>query len=218
MRAEAYLDEKTLPSQLQDWLADLGPGRFQLSPHRCALLLVDVQNVFAHPDGRSYLPAASAIMPNVLALLHAWRRAGECVAFTRHCHRRDERSGSLMSFWGSTIDCRSRGSQLLDELNPACGEPVFRKSTYDAFHRTGLEDWLRRKDRDQVLVAGLLTHLCVETTVRSAFVRDYQPFVAADATATVSRDIHFASLRSMHHGFATVMASAAAVRALDVRG
>jgi nicotinamidase-related amidase len=120
----------------------------------------------------------------------------------------------LMGFWGSVIRCSSPDSALLETLGRRPVEPVFRKTTYDGFHGTGLEDWFREKGVRQLLAVGFLTHLCVETTVRSAFVRGLQPLVAADATATVSEEMHVASLRAMHHGFAGVLSSQAVLKEL----
>jgi nicotinamidase-related amidase len=200
-----YVNTKNIEERTGEWLRAAGGPRLDLSPDDCALLVVDVQRFFAHPRGRSYLPAAAAVIPRLLRLLRGWRRAGHPVAFTRHCHLPDDPPGMLQRFWGSVLSCDDPDSHLIPQLRPAPAEPVLRKTTYDGFRGTGLEDWLRSAGRRQLLVVGLLTHLCVETTVRSAFVRGFEPLVAADATATVSGEMHAGSLRAMAHGFAGVV-------------
>ncbi len=209
MRAERYVTAESLEESAVGWLAGAGGSRLRLEPDKCALLVVDVQRFFAHPDGASHLPVAEAVVPGILSLLRVWRGLNLPLAFTRHCHRAGEERGALLNFWGSTIGCEDPDSALLPELGRRNGEPVFRKTTYDAFRGTGLERWLGDSGCGQLLAVGFLTHLCVETTVRSAFTRDLEPFVVVDATATVTEAMHACSLRAMAHGFAGL---------LDVRG
>lgn len=211
MHAERYVTARSLAEKARGWIAEAGGSGPGPDPGRCALLVVDVQRFFAHPSGASYLPAAEAVVPRILSLLEGWRRRGLPVAFTRHCHRAGEEEGAMKGFWGSVIRCGDPDSALLADLSPGGGEPVFRKTTYDAFMGTGLEGWLRGAGCSQVLAAGFLTHLCVESTVRGAFSRDLEPFVAVDATASVSETMHVASLRAMAHGFARLLKAADAL-------
>ncbi len=83
-------------------------------------------------------------------------------------------------------------------------EFVLRKTTYDAFLGTDLEAILRSRKIDQVLVTGVLTHMCCETTARSAFCRGFQVHVAADATAASNEERHIGSLLAMADSVAIV--------------
>ena len=78
------------------------------------------------------------------------------------------------------------------------------KETYDAFIGTELESLLGERGLDQVLVTGVLTHMCCETTARSAFCRGFEVYVAADATATSSEERHLGSLLSMADAVAVI--------------
>jgi len=78
------------------------------------------------------------------------------------------------------------------------------KAQYDAFYETALENILRSSGSEQVVVTGVMTHLCVEATARSAFVRGFAVFVPADGTATYNRDFHAASLLNLSHGTAAM--------------
>ena len=82
---------------------------------------------------------------------------------------------------------------------------VLRKSQYDAFYQTALENSLQKKGVSQVVITGVMTHLCCETTARSAFVRGFEVFFIVDGTATYNEDHHMATLRNLSHGFATLM-------------
>ena len=217
MHAERYVTAPSLAGKARSWIAEAGGSGPGPDPGRCALLVVDVQRFFAHPSGASYLPASQAVIPRILSLLEGFRSRGLPVAFTRHCHRAGEEEGAMLRFWGSVIGCDDPDSALLAGLSPGGREPVFRKTTYDAFMGTGLERWLRQTDCSQMLAAGFLTHLCVESTVRGAFSRDFQPMVAVDATATVSESMHVCSLRAMAHGFARLLEVDGALEMLSER-
>ena len=84
---------------------------------------------------------------------------------------------------------------------------MVRKTTYDAFLNTELEDILGSAGVDQVLVTGVLTHMCCETTARSAFCRGFEVYVAADATASSREELHLGSLVSMADSVAVIVGS-----------
>lgn len=81
-------------------------------------------------------------------------------------------------------------------------EPLIRKTTYDAFYKTQLEELLRARGANAVVIAGVLTHLCCETTARAAFVRDFEVYVLVDATATYTEELHLAALQTLSHACA----------------
>jgi isochorismate hydrolase len=75
------------------------------------------------------------------------------------------------------------------------------KHQYDAFHKTDLHELLISHGIKQLAIAGVMTHLCCETTARSAFVQGYEVFFLVDGTATYNRAFHQASLQNIAHGF-----------------
>lgn len=79
---------------------------------------------------------------------------------------------------------------------------VVEKSTYSAFRKTGLEEKLVEMGVDEVIVTGVMTNLCCETTAREAFIRGFRVFFSTDATATSDIDLHEATLKNMAYGFA----------------
>ncbi len=79
---------------------------------------------------------------------------------------------------------------------------MLRKTRYSAFHGTGLEESLRELGVERVVIAGVMTHLCVESTAREAFIRDFEVVLATDASASASEELHLGSLRALGHGFA----------------
>jgi len=77
-----------------------------------------------------------------------------------------------------------------------------RKEYYSAFFRTDLEDTLRRRGITRVVICGVMTHLCCETTARDAFMSGWEVAMVADGTATLNEELHLSSLRCLVHGFA----------------
>jgi bifunctional isochorismate lyase/aryl carrier protein len=194
------------------WLTEL---RRRLRPHpnlcpsldRAALLVVDMLRYFCSPVGRSFLPDSVPIVPRISALLEHWRSRGGLVVFTRHGHQGEHDLGMLGRFWSDYIRSDEPQSEIVAELAPGEGEAVLRKTTYDAFLGTGLEELLRESGKDQVVVTGVLTHMCCETTARSAFCRGFEVYLPADALASSDEAHHTASLRNLADAVAVVLST-----------
>lgn len=210
-RAASYVDHDT---QLQTnlWLKEIRSlvaprDHLQLHPKQCVLLVVDMLRYFADPQGRCFLPASKAIIPHLSKLVSAWRHMGNPVIFTRHCHKENEDLGMLGRFFSDHIRCDEIGSHIIETLAPESDEPVVRKTTYDAFLHTDLESHFTNHKAKQVLVTGVLTHLCCETSARAAFCRGYEVYVAADGCASSNEALHVHSLLSMADGVAKILST-----------
>lgn len=194
------------------WLKEIGKrvaprSHLVLEPDRAALLVIDMNVHFASPRGRSYLPMAEAIIPNVARLLDHWRHLDAEVIFTRHGHRDGDDLGMLGKFFSDFIDENEPDAAIIPQLSPRDGERVIGKTTYDAFLDTPLQTILEERGIEQVLITGVLTHMCCETTARSAFCRGFEVFVAVDATASKSEEHHLGSLLSMADSVAVMMST-----------
>ena len=211
-----YVDADNIETKSAIWLEHVRSRvrprpHLELRPERCALLVVDMQTHFAGPCGRAYLPASRAVIGNICGILDDWRRGGHLVIYTRHCHEGPEDLGMLGRFYSDYIKCGEPDSEIIDAVKPGPSDLVLHKTTYDAFHGTGLQQQLERRGIEQVLVSGVMTHLCCETTGRSAFVRGFEVYVIADGMADSSEELHLGSLTALADGFAVVL-SAAEVR------
>jgi bifunctional isochorismate lyase / aryl carrier protein len=209
-RSEAYVTRETIDRRAVKWLADVrrkvAPRpRLKLEPARCALLVIDMQRYFADPRGRCFLPAAAAVIPRVAALVEAWRGLGAPVVFTRHCHAGAHDLGMLGRFFCDHIRLGEPDAEIIDDLRPLRGERVLRKTTYDAFRGTRLASILRSAGASQVLVTGVLTHMCCETTARAAFCLGFEVYLAVDATASSSEELHTGAILGLCDGVAVPM-------------
>jgi isochorismate hydrolase len=206
MAGRAYVTEGTLDRKVSSWKRALSRYErhpFDIRPAGAALLIIDMQRYFTERGSHAHLPAVDAILPRIQGMSSSFRQNGRPVLFTRHSHRPGE-EGLLGRWWKDTI----RDSDPLSGLDPRldyAGSPVIRKTRYSAFRGTALQALLWRSGVETLVIAGVLTHLCCETTARDAFMRDIQPVVLMDATATEDEELHLSSLRTLADGVAEVL-------------
>jgi len=121
----------------------------------------------------------------------------------------------MARWWRSLIRAGSPDAELIEAFNPVNGERVITKSRYDAFANTELEMVLRSLGIEDLVIGGVMTNLCCETTAREAFVRDFNVFFLADGTAAADPELHLASLRNIAYGFGRVLSVAEARRLIN---
>ncbi len=180
-------------------------AQFKFSPEGAALVVIDMQEYFLNPKSHAFLPAGKAILPNLAALVSNFRAAKLPVIFTRYAVAEGEDAGAMARWWGDVLRENDPMAPIVPELTPAKGEPVLRKTQYDAFYGTNLEKILRANSVRRLAICGVMTDLCCETTARSGFVRGFDVFFCADATATASEVLHVSALKTLAHGFAEVV-------------
>ena len=154
-------------------------------PDTTALVVVDMQNGFCHPDGSLYAPASEAAVDDVAALVDRAHDAGTRVVYTRDVHPPEQFENNHyydeFDRWGEHVLEGSWESRLVDDLPVEPGDHVVEKHTYDAFHGTELDSWLSARGIDDLLICGTLANVCVLHTAGSAGLRDYRPVLVEDA-------------------------------------
>lgn len=109
----------------------------------------------------------------------------------------------LGEWWdGDLIIDGTPDAELLPDISRRDGDRVVEKNTYSAFAGTGLEEMLKVMRVEEVIVTGVMTNLCCETTAREAFVRGFRVFFSTDATGASNSDVHESTLKNMAYGFA----------------
>ncbi|CAM4910497.1 unnamed protein product, partial [Rotaria socialis] len=142
-----------------------------LDSSNLALIVIDMQNAFAS--------MAQPILSELNDTIRSARRAGIPVIFTQHGHsdpENEEKTSVLVHWWGASESIRkgSHDWKLLSDLDVASNEVVLdEKTTYDSFYGTRLKSLLDKQNVDTVIISGVLTQFCCETTARSAFVQNY---------------------------------------------
>jgi nicotinamidase-related amidase len=217
MQKEAYFTEESIAETAAAMAAALprNPRAAALARERTALLVIDMQEYFLDPVRHAFLPSAPAIVRRINALAAAFRARQRPVLFTRHGNTPAD-EGQMAAWWHDLPAASDPAADIHSSLE-LLDSPVIVKTQYDAFHRTDLEARLRRAGVDQLVITGVATHLCCESTARSAFVRGFAVFVAVDGTATWNRELHLASLRALAHACAVPMLCAELQAALAER-
>ena len=212
---------KTLPTWILPWPS------FDIDWTRTGLLIIDYQNYSSNPQtgfthmlkecypeiAEYYVPRIMEVtIPNTRRLLDAFRQAKRNVVFTRHgallpdgrdlIERRKKRDAEAVdatqrpALW-------SKGSyehEVIEGLAPLENELVIDKNTSSAFNSTGVDHLLRNMRLETLVITGMATDMCVETTARDAADRGYNVVIVEDAVATYYPEHHRAALS----GFARV--------------
>jgi nicotinamidase-related amidase len=191
------------------------------SARHCALLVIDMQNDFLHPEGKARVQGNRElgpmldILPRQAALIEAARGAEVPVVFVMQTTLPGGASAS--DVW---IEARSRakysgqdmcvdgswGQEIVSELTPKSEDFFVKKFRYSGFVGTNLDLILRSLDRRTVVCAGTSTNVCVEATAWDAFHHEYYVVYAADACASWDMSLHDAALRSAASRYASVEA------------
>lgn len=216
---KSYVTVETLGDKSCEWLDKIKPYNqhmMRLEAGESALLVIDMQKFFLDPQSPTFTCGGQAILPNVKMLVDAFRAAKRPVIFTRHVHRADGSDTGIMGWWWDGMSVEgSPESEIHNSLAPLPGEPVILKRRYSSFYNTDLETLLRGLRVGDLVITGVMTNLCCETTARDAYMRDYRVFIPADATGSVSEEMHVASLLNLAFGFAYVTTADAIVSQLN---
>lgn len=202
IKKESYFTRDNIYRKSMEMLADLISlrRRTPFVGEQCALLILDMQKYFLREASHAFIPSSPAIIEGINRLARAFSERGRPVIVTRHVNTPED-ADRMSTWWREILTEDNPMSMLVDELQ--CGGAVYLdKCQYDAFHQTPLMDTLTEKDVQRIVICGVMTHLCCETTARSAFVRGFDVFFAVDGTATYNEDFHRATLLNLSHGFA----------------
>lgn len=186
---------------LEKILEELRPYRERKGmpcPGQTVLLVIDLQNYFRK--------IAQPVLGNILKVIRFCRMRKIPIIFTQHGHTDPSSDGGVLGeWWGELILAGSEEWQLLPEIVVCEGDLILPKKRYSAFFETDLDQRLRTRGVKDVIIAGVMTNLCCETTARDAFMRDYHVFLLIDGTATRKEDLHLATLKNLGFGFAYLL-------------
>ena len=225
----------SLPGWVMPWPS------FDVNWTRTALIVIDCQNYCANPEcgvtrmfterypdvARYYVPRIRETISNTRRLLDAFRQSNREVVFTRH--------GALLSDGRDLVLRRQRrdkdareqtdrptlwpkGSpehEVVAELAPLAHELVIDKNASSPFNGTGIDQLLRNMDLETLVMTGLATDMCVETTARDAADRGYNVIVVEDAVATFFPEHHRAALSGLARVYAQVWSANRVLNALE---
>lgn len=190
---------------------------WEIDPSRSALLIHDMQQYFMDAYGEDSELIAQ-VTANISKIRAAAKRAGVPVYYTAQPPNQEPADRALLiDFWGPGMSDDGR-EQIVADLEPTDEDHMLTKWRYDAFARSDFEAQLEAQGRDQILITGVYAHIGCLVTATSAYMRDIQSFLVADALADFSRDEHLLALRYASSRCGVVVDTNNALQALDVTG
>lgn len=206
----------------------------RLDPKEVGLFVIDMQNDFCHPEGArakafgvDAIAMPRAIVPQIVDLMRVCRSAGVRIWLTRQVHypddqaRKRRRIPSHLDRRGVKLELCYRGTwgaELLDEIKAEVRpeDEVIVKHRASAFFNTPVEAELRVKGIQVLIITGTTTSFCIDSTIRDAYMRDYDVLVPAECVADTDQAAHDAVLASVDRFHGLVTAKAEIARALGV--
>ena len=214
---------------------------FKVNWRRSGLLIIDLQNYSSNPAcgitqmiseqypevASYYVPRLRKVISNAQRLLNAFRRKKREVVFTRHgallgdgrdmIPRRRLRDSEAQEQTGRPALWAkgSREHKIISELTPLDHELAIDKNASSPFNGTGIDQLLRNMDLETLVISGMATDMCVETTARDAADRGYNVIVVEDASATFFPEHHSAALSALARVYAQVWSSDRVLTELD---
>jgi len=186
-----------------------------IAPNRTALIVIDMQADFGAPDGEMArrgvdMTAPQAALAQAVALAEAARAAGVPIVFVRLLTRPGAQNAiareAKQRQGDDAPDLCAEGTHGADFIGPLpqAGEYIVTKTHFSAFARTGLAEQLHAQGVDTLVLAGLTTECCVQSSAWDAFERDFHVFIAGDACAAYEDGLHHHALKALEASGATV--------------
>ncbi len=205
---QAYVTEETLTESAHAWLERVrertGRRPKPLPEGNSALLLIDMQRFFLDPESRAFVPASQAIRQRLVLAIQWARQAGIPVAATRHGHEEGANLFPMDHLWRQPLMASDEWADIDKQLISE-DIPVFDKQSYSAFQSRELLGWLQSQQVRKLFLAGVTSHLCVESTARDAVCHGLFPIMLADACAAWTERQQLRALEAVEDGIGKTM-------------
>ena len=191
--------------------------RERIDPSKTAVLVIDVQNDFCSPEGwfgkvGHDLSIIHGAVGKLKGFLGAARDAGNTMIFVRGVYDRKYLSQAMIERHerdGLPLEHCIEGSWGADyyEIAPAASDIGLIKHRYSAFIGTELDEILKERGIENLIMTGITSNVCVESTARDGYMYDYRIAFVSDCTGTYSQTLHDASLENIKRSFGVVVTS-----------
>lgn len=199
---------------IKQYIVQAKPYALEMDLETTALIIIDMQRDFLYPGGfgeqlGNDVSTTNSIIPNVKRVLEKAREKEMLVIHTREGHRPDltdlpdskaKRGGGIGEEgpMGRILVRGEYGHDIVDELQPIEGEVILDKPGKGAFYQTDLESILQNKKIKTLILAGVTTHVCVQSTIREANDRGYECLMLEDCCAAFDKQDHEDSIRMIN--------------------
>ncbi len=219
MKKENYFNKNNKDKKILEWKKILSnyyssKKNIKFEKDNVALLIIDMQDYFLDPSSHAYLPASETIIEPIKKLQDAFLTRNKAVFFTKYGLTKGSDDNIMHKWWNGSlyIDdplAKINGSFDTNEAT------IISKTTYDVFNGTVFLLLLAKLGYTQLVITGVTTHLCCETTARSAFCYGKDVFLPIDCLATYTEELHLNSLKAAAHGFGVPTTSKEILEIID---
>lgn len=200
---EKYFTKENIDQECNEMIEEVkyysGMRIFKPDHGHMALMVVDMQNYFLDPDEHAFVPSGPVVIPNIQLIMNACRDSNIPIICTQHVNTTED-AGMMGIRWHELIREKDARSAICKDI-PVKDATVIKKPQFDAFFNTELEQLLREKGIKQLIITGVMTNLCVESTARSAFARGFDVIIPVDATAAYNYEFHLATFLNYAYMF-----------------
>ncbi|MCT2537900.1 cysteine hydrolase [Aquibacillus koreensis] len=191
-------------------------GEVYFEKENSALLIVNLQNAFVHPEGSLSkigldTTRTSRVIDSIRQLKEAFQVQKRPIIYIQHTQSHQPNGVDFLSKTFPQLVMKdfcaenSWDAEIIKELKPDEDDYVVTKSRSSAFYQTELENLLQELDIDTLVVTGIGTNICVESTVRDAIHRDYQVFIPKESTVTYLESKEKSAFDNFEYGLANVV-------------
>ncbi len=160
-----------------------------------ALIVVDMQKDFCYENGALFIGEhVRKIFDPLRCVIERVREMEIPIIFTQDWHREND---SEFKIWPKHCIAGTEGAEIIDELDPKQSDIYIKKRRYSAFFSTDLDLTLREMGARRLVVAGVVTNICVLHTVADAVMRGYDVVVLEDCTTALTKEDHEYGIRHM---------------------
>lgn len=209
MKEPPYVTAGSLAAKTKCWMDEIKKRNIHKWPfdiNKAVLLVVDMQRYFLEERGHGFACGGVAALSNVQRLMAHFRERKRPVVFTQHVHRKDGSDVGILGKWWEEVGPieGTPDAEIDPRVRPLEGEIIVRKNRYSAFYHTNLDEILKKMGAREIVIIGVMTNICCESTARDAFFRDYMVRFVADATGTVKEEMHKGTLLNLAYAFADI--------------
>ncbi len=208
-------------------LATRSVPRMAIRAENTALLILDMQRYFADPEGEyngiardrgiereytEFYEHAAVIVPNIQNLTEIARRHRMPVIYTKFAYLRPSEASLLQKSLGIVLAFDDPQAEIIPSLEPAEGDLVMAKTGFSAFSNSVLNDELRARGIENLIITGVMTEFSVRATVFGALDLGFRPIIVSDGCAGITPETHAGVTSEMTFGMTKVRATGEILR------
>lgn len=169
-------------------------GKLYRPEEAYALIIADMLNDFVYEGAPLEVPRARAIVNNIKREIQKARRRQIPIIYCCDAHKKEDPEFEL---WPSHAVKGTDGSHVIEQLKPQKEDSIIEKTSYSCFYKTSLDKLLKQLNRTHVIIAGVVTNICILYTAAEAYMRGYRVVIPENCVAALTQREHQFALQQM---------------------